>query len=145
MYHSFLRIQMCKKWPILRAINFCALSLCENQWYAKVNGIKVTCKKIKVPYYDECDVSEIIDVNKTSASKECDVCCYWYFLNFNFKFQLNVCNRCHGLLMKYLNFSDVAKVNAKGSHYRCIISLISEDEAINLMQNAELTEEKGTI
>ena len=69
MYHSFLRIQMCKKWPISRAINFCALSLRENQWHAKVNGIKVTCKKIKVPYYDECDVSEIIDVNKTSASK----------------------------------------------------------------------------
>ena len=47
--------------------------------------------------------------------------------------------------MKYLNFSDAAKVNAKDSHYRCIINLISEDEAINLIQNAELTEEKGTI
>ena len=27
-----------------------------------------------------------IDVNKTSASKECDICHYWYFLNYCFKF-----------------------------------------------------------
>ena len=34
-----------------------------------------------MPYYDKIDISEGIDVNKTSASKECDICCYWYFLN----------------------------------------------------------------
>ena len=28
-------------------------------------------------YYDRIDVSEGIDVNKTSALKECDVCHYW--------------------------------------------------------------------
>ena len=50
-------------------------------------------------YYDRTDVSEGIDVNKTSASKECDVCHYWYFLNNSFKFQPNVFNRCHDLLM----------------------------------------------
>ena len=32
------------------------------------------------------DVSKGIDVNKTSASKECHICHYWYFLNYNFKF-----------------------------------------------------------
>ena len=30
-------------------------------------------------YYDRTDVSEGIDVNKTSASKECIICLYWYF------------------------------------------------------------------
>ena len=25
--------------------------------------------------------SEGIDINKTGASKECDICHYWYFLN----------------------------------------------------------------
>ena len=29
--------------------------------------------------YDRVDVSEGIDVNKTRASKECDICHYWYF------------------------------------------------------------------
>ena len=46
-------------------------------------------------YYERIDVSEGIDVNKTSVSKECDVCHYWYFSDYNFKFQPNVCNSCH--------------------------------------------------
>ena len=36
------------------------------------------------------DVSQGIDVNKTSVSKECELCHYWYFLNCSFKFQPNV-------------------------------------------------------
>ena len=43
-------------------------------------------------YYDRIDVSEEIDINRTSPSKECDVCHNWYFLNYSFKFQPNVCN-----------------------------------------------------
>ena len=27
-------------------------------------------------YYDSIDVSEGVDINKTSASKECDICHY---------------------------------------------------------------------
>ena len=38
-------------------------------------------------YYDKTDVSEGTDVDKTSASKECDICHYWHFLNCSFKFQ----------------------------------------------------------
>ena len=37
-------------------------------------------------YLDRICVSEGIDV-KTSASKECDICHHWYFLNKGFKFQ----------------------------------------------------------
>ena len=48
-------------------------------------------------YFDRIDVSERIYVNKTIASKGCDICHYWYFLNKGFKFQSNVCNRCHDL------------------------------------------------
>ena len=32
-------------------------------------------------YYDGIDVSEGIYVDKTRASKKCDICDYWYFLN----------------------------------------------------------------
>ena len=91
------------------------------------------------------DVSEGIDVNKTSALKECDICHYWYFLNNSFKFQPNVCNRCHDLLMWSTNLSDIAILNIKGSDSRCIIGLISKNEAINLMQNADLTEKSVTL
>ena len=54
-------------------------------------------------YFDRIDVSEGIDVNKTSASKECDICHYCYFLNYSFKFQPNVCNISHDFLMMFMN------------------------------------------
>ena len=50
-------------------------------------------------YYDRIDVSEGIDINKTSVSKECDIFHYWYFLDKGFKFQRYMCIRCHDVLM----------------------------------------------
>ena len=76
--------------------------------------------------YDRIDVFERIDVDKTSESKDCDICHYWYFLSKEFKFQPYVCNICHYLLMMPMNL--------------IIISGISKSEAINLMQNTDLTE-----
>ena len=48
-------------------------------------------------YYDGVDISEGIDVSKTNASEECDICHYWYFSSYSFKFQKNVCDRYHYL------------------------------------------------
>ena len=48
--------------------------------------------------YEKNDISERIDVNKISASKECDLCHYWFFKNVVFKFEEHVCNRCRHLL-----------------------------------------------
>ena len=100
---------------------------------------------IKILYFDRTDVSEAIDVNKTSASKECDICHYWYFLNKSFKFQPNVCNRSHDLLMISINHNDIDILNIKGSDYRCIISGITRGEATNVMQNTNLTGKSGTL
>ena len=72
---------------------------------------------IKMLYFYRIDVSEEIDVNKTSKSKECDVCHYWCFLNKGFKFQPYVCNRCHDLLMMFINLSDVAILKIKSYYY----------------------------
>ena len=38
-----------------------------------------------------------------------------------------------------MNLSDIAILNIKGSDYPCIISLISKNEPINVMQNVALT------
>ena len=57
--------------------------------------------------YDRIDVSEGIDVKKTSESKEFNICHYCYFLNKRFKFQLYVCNRWHDLLMMPINVSNI--------------------------------------
>ena len=96
-------------------------------------------------YFDRIGLSEGIDINKTSASKKCDICHYWYLLNFSFKLQPNVCNRCHDLLMTSMNLSNIAILNIKGSDYDCIIILISKNEAINLMKNDDLTQKSGTL
>ena len=96
-------------------------------------------------YYDRIGVSKGIDINKTSESKECDVCHDLYFLSKGFKFQLYVRNRCHNLLMMSMSLSDIAILNIKGSDYCCIISGISKDGAMNFMQNVDLNEKSGTL
>ena len=96
-------------------------------------------------HYDRIDVSEGIDVYKTSASKECDICHYWYFLNDSFKFQPNVCNSCHDLLMMSINLRVIAILNINGSDYRFIISLISRAKVLKLMENADLTQKRETL
>ena len=47
--------------------------------------------------------------------------------------------------MMSINLSDIAIINIKGSNYGCIISLISKNQVINLMQNADLTDKSGTL
>ena len=42
--------------------------------------------------FDRIDVSEGIDINKTSKSEESDICHYWYLLTKSFTFQPNVCD-----------------------------------------------------
>ena len=91
-------------------------------------------------YYDRIDVSVEIDV-KSKSKEECNICCYCYFLSKGFKFQPNVCNGCHDLSVMYMNLSDLAISNFKAADYLCVINRISKSEAINLMQNVDLTEE----
>ena len=48
--------------------------------------------------HDRIDISEDIDTNKTSASKERDICRYWYILDKNFNYQPYLCNGYHDLM-----------------------------------------------
>ena len=59
-----------------------------------------------------------IDINKTNASKEYDICHHWYFLDKNFKYEPYLCNGCHDLMQKAINFNNVIIVSVKGSDYR---------------------------
>ena len=68
-------------------------------------------------YYDRINVSEGIDVNKTSKSKECDICHCWHYINYSFKcknlksIKIYSYNRCHDLLMMSVNLSNIAILN----------------------------------
>ena len=47
--------------------------------------------------------------------------------------------------MMSINLSDIVLLSIKSSDYHCIISLISKNEAINLIRNADLTEKIGAL
>ena len=93
--------------------------------------------------FDKIDISEGTDMNKTSASKECDIGHYWYFLDKNFNYEQNLCNGCHDLMQKAMNFNDVAIVSIKGIDYRIHFWYMSKDQAMNIMHNSNLNEKTG--
>ena len=46
--------------------------------------------------HERIDISKGIDIDKTSALKECMICHHWYFKDIEFKFKSNICNKYHG-------------------------------------------------
>ena len=96
-------------------------------------------------YYVRIDVSDGIYINKTSASKDYDIWHYWYFLIKRFKFKSYVCSRCHDLLMKSRNLNNIYILNNKIADYCCVISGISNSEAVKLLKNIGLTEKSGAL
>ena len=95
--------------------------------------------------YDRTDISEGIDINKANASKECDICHYWYFLDKNFNYDPYPCNGCHDLMQKAMYFNDVAIVSIKGNDYRIHFWYMSKNDAISIMNNSNLKEKTGLL
>ena len=95
----------------------------------------IVCMNYKMREYDKIDISEGIDINIASASKECDICHYWYFLDKNFSYEPYLCNGCHDLMQKAMNFNDVAIVSIKGNDYRINFWYMSKNDAMNTMNN----------
>ena len=57
----------------------------------------------------------------------------------NFRFQPKVCNGCRNLMQKTMSFNVVAVIFFKGNYYRIHFWYMSQDEAMNIMKNSELT------
>ena len=70
--------------------------------------------KLQTLEYDRIDVSEGIDVSKTTDSRKSNVCCYWYFLKINFRFQPKIFDGCHDLTHKAVGFNDITTFSRKG-------------------------------
>ena len=85
--------------------------------------------------YQKINVSEGIDVNKTRASKEFELCHYWFFKDTGFKFEEHVCNKCHNLLTMAHSLKHTAILNAKSATFRCILMGISKNEALKRLNN----------
>ena len=88
--------------------------------------------------YEKIDISEEIDISKTSASKECMLCHYWYFKDVGYKFEPHVCNKCHDVLMTAYELKNIAILNVKSVDYRCIFLGISRNEAVDILNNSVL-------
>ena len=76
--------------------------------------------------YFKIDISEGIDVNTISASKECELCHYSFFKDIGFKFEEHVCNRCHDLLTMAYSLKNIAILSAKGATFKCLLMGISK-------------------
>ena len=86
------------------------------------------------------DISEGVDANKTSLSKECDICHYWCFKDIGFKYESYLCNGCHDLMQKALSFNNVVIVYVKGSAYRINFWYMCKDDAINIIKGSDLVD-----
>ena len=84
--------------------------------------------------YEKIDISEGIDVNKTSASKKCELCHYWYFKDVGFKSEEHICNGCHDLLAMVYSLKNIAILRAKGATFRCLLMGISKNEALKKIE-----------
>ena len=67
------------------------------------------------------------------------------FLDKGFKFQPDVCNGCHDVLMIFMNLSNVAFLIIYSSDYFRIISRSSKSETITLMQNIDSTKKHRAL
>ena len=92
--------------------------------------------------YERIDISKGIDVNKTNLSKEYDICHYWYFKDISMKYQPYLCNGCHDLMQKAMNFNNIAIVYITGSAYRIHFWYMSKDDATNIMTNSNLVDKR---
>ena len=79
---------------------------------------------------DRVEISEGIEIIKIIASKECDICHYWYLLTKHFSYEPY---GCHDLIQKSMNFNDVAIVSIKWNDYKIHFCYISKDDSINIM------------
>ena len=95
--------------------------------------------------YDRFDISQGIDVNKTNASKECDICHYWCFKDTGFKYEPYLCNGYHDLMQKTMSFNDVGIVYVKESAYRIHFWHMSKDDAISIMNSSNLIAKEGVL
>ena len=86
--------------------------------------------------YQKIGVSEGIDINKTSASKECGLFHYWFLKDIGFKFEEHVCNKCNDLLTMAYSLKSIAILSAKGATFRCILMGITKNEDLKRLNNS---------
>ena len=95
--------------------------------------------------YDRIDISEVIDINKCEeTSRECSLCKFYYFLYKNFKYGPYLCDGCY-MFMKTVSMQNLTIINDSGNYYRVIFAFMTKKDVYNLIKNAVILGEKGTL
>ena len=90
--------------------------------------------------YDRIDISEGIDINKCEeTSRECSLCKFYYFLDKNFKYG------CYDMSMKAVSMQNLTIINHNGNYYGVVFAFMTKKDAYNLIKNAIIMGEKGTL
>ena len=92
--------------------------------------------------YIKINISEGVDLNKTCASKEWEICHDWFFKDMGFKFEEHVCNGCHYVLTTGYSLKNIANLGAKDD-YRCI--LIRTGKKASRKLNNSVTRDRGVL
>ena len=96
--------------------------------------------------YDKIDISEGIDIKKCKeTSRECSLCKLYYFLDKNLNYGPYLCEGCHDMSIKAASMQNLTMINDNGNHYRVNFAFISKKDAHNLIKNAVIMGEKGTL
>ena len=89
--------------------------------------------------YDRIDISEGIDIKKCKeTSRECNLCKFYYYLDKNIKY-------LYDMSLKAVSIKNLAIINHNGNHYRVNFTSMSKTDAHNLIKNAVIMGEKGTL
>ena len=96
--------------------------------------------------YDRIDISEGIDIKKCKeTSRECNLCKFYYFLDKNFKYGPYLCDSCYDMSLKVVSIKNLAIINHNRNHYCVNFTSMSKKDAYNLIKNAVIMGEKGTL
>ena len=96
--------------------------------------------------YNRIDIFEGIDIKKCKkTSRECSLCKFYYFLDKNFKYGPYLCDGCYDMSMKAVSMENLAIINHNGNHYSVNFAFRSKKVAYNLIKNAIIMGEKGTL
>ena len=96
--------------------------------------------------YDRIDIFEGIDITKNKdTSRECSLCKFYYFLNKNFNYQTNLCDKCHDISMKAITLKSMAIIYHEKNVYRVNFMFMNRHESYNLIKNAVIIDKKGTL
>ena len=96
--------------------------------------------------YDRTDVSEGIDIKKCKdTSRERSLSKFYYFLDKNFNYGPYLCDGCYDMSMKAVSMHNLTIINHNGNHYHVNFAFISKKDAHNLIKNAVIMGEKGTL